>query len=89
MIDDGEYATIIADNTYWESNQIPINPFVEYWLTFDNLTGEFKGTPEVENIGIFKVIVTASDLNKSVDDIFIMSVTNEGPTLSHNHILKL
>lgn len=47
------------------------------WLTFDAATLRFSGTPANEDVGIFSVAVTATDISGSlVTDVFTITVVN-------------
>ncbi|MBK1879382.1 putative Ig domain-containing protein, partial [Pelagicoccus mobilis] len=52
------------------------------WLSFDEDTGVFSGTPENDDVGEISVTVTASDGEEIVDSTFSIHVenTNDGPT---------
>ncbi len=54
------------------------------WLSFDESTGQFSGTPENGDVGSFCVQVIASDGEATASDIVAVTVenTNDGPTES-------
>lgn len=57
-------------------------------MNFDGKS-EIFGTPQVGDLGYFKIKVTASDMTKSASDTFFMSITNENPELSDDKSLLL
>ena len=56
------------------------------WLSFDEETGQFSGTPENGDVGDLSISVTASDGEASISDTFTVSVenTNDGPVVTSN-----
>ncbi|MFN4281736.1 MAG: putative Ig domain-containing protein [Alphaproteobacteria bacterium] len=55
------------------------------WLSIDPVTGELSGTPENGDVGIYSIIVTATDLaGATTSDTFDLTVnnTNDGPTVA-------
>jgi len=55
------------------------------WLVFDINTRNFSGTPLNDNVGVYQIKVTATDLSStSATDIFALTVnTNDAPTVAN------
>ena len=52
------------------------------WVMFNGTTGQFSGTPDMGDVGMFDVEVTASDAEFGVSDTFTVSVVeNQAPQL--------
>ncbi|MDQ8182961.1 putative Ig domain-containing protein, partial [Pelagicoccus sp. SDUM812005] len=51
------------------------------WLTFDETTGKFSGTPDNDDVGSLSILVVASDGTENANAIFSIEVenTNDGP----------
>lgn len=75
-VDAGDYLTYSA--TIENGNSLPS------WLTFDAVTGYFKGIPGNADVGSLNLKVTATDSNGAVvADTFTLTVANvnDAPTL--------
>jgi subtilisin family serine protease len=60
------------------------------WLALDPNSGVFSGTPTSADLGAVSVIVTASDGQESVDDTFVITVSDEPPvTVGPMYVLPM
>jgi Ca2+-binding RTX toxin-like protein len=54
------------------------------WLSFDENTGTFSGTPELENLGYLEIKVTAMDKLSMVSDVFSLTINSDNSIIGTN-----
>lgn len=68
--DDDEGDTLLFEAELEGGGPLPI------WIELNVVTGEFSGVPNREDVGIFSILVSASDGLESVSDVFSVEVIN-------------
>ncbi len=70
--------TLLLTATLDDGSQLPS------WLSFDQATGEFSGTPNNAAVGEINIIVTAADaLGATVSDVLILNVVHAAGKSNH------